>query len=247
MNYTVKDVSRMSGVSARTLRYYDSIGLLKPAQVSEAGYRLYDDESLARLQNILLYRELCFPLKEIGRILDSPDYDRRRAMRQQLRLLLLQKERLEKLIDLLHGMEIGRVKSLVDFKAFDTRKIDEYAAQAQKTWGQTAEFREFQKKTAGRTKEQTMEVNQQMMGIFQRIGALRQKEPSDASVQALIEELRSFITKHFYQCRPEILKNLGDMYAGGGEMTENIDAYGGEGTAAFCRKAIEWYCAHLPQ
>lgn len=92
-----------------------------------------------------------------------------------------------------------------------------------------------------------MEVNQQMMGIFQRIGALRQKVPSDASVQALIEELRSFITKHFYQCRPEILKNLGDMYAGGGEMTENIDAYGGEGTSAFCRKAIEWYCAHLPQ
>ena len=84
---TISEVSRLSGVSRRTLQYYDEIGLLKPTEVTEAGYRLYDDEALATLQQILLYRELQFPLKEISRILNSSDYDRNRAL-EQLKVLL---------------------------------------------------------------------------------------------------------------------------------------------------------------
>ena len=84
---TVKEVSRLSGVSVRTLHHYDAIGLLKPTRVTEAGYRLYDDTALARLQAILLFRELQFPLKEIKAILDSPNFDQQEALAQQIRIL----------------------------------------------------------------------------------------------------------------------------------------------------------------
>ena len=86
---TVNEVSRLTGVSVRSLHHYDAIGLLKPARVTEAGYRLYGDDELKRLQNILLFRELQFPLKQIRTILDSPDFDQREALAQQIRLLEL--------------------------------------------------------------------------------------------------------------------------------------------------------------
>jgi len=81
---TVAEVSKLSGVSVRTLHYYDAIGILKPTEVSEAGYRLYDETALERLQMILLFRELGFPLKDIGTILASPDFNRNRALEQQI-------------------------------------------------------------------------------------------------------------------------------------------------------------------
>ena len=96
--YTVHEVSARSGVSVRTLHHYDAIGLLKPASVTPAGYRLYDDAGLERLQNILFFRELEFPLKEIGEILDDPSYDPRKALRQQIRLLEMQRDRLDSII-----------------------------------------------------------------------------------------------------------------------------------------------------
>ena len=96
--YTVHDVSKRSGVSVRTLHHYDAVGLLKPAAVTPAGYRLYDADCLQRLQNIMFLRELQFSLKAIGEILDSPDYDPQKALAQQIELLELQKDRLERII-----------------------------------------------------------------------------------------------------------------------------------------------------
>ena len=92
---TVTEVSKLSGVSVRTLHHYDAIGLLKPTRVTEAGYRLYDDAKLQRLQSILLFRTLRFSLKEIQRILDSPEFDPQEALEQQLAMLELQKQQLE--------------------------------------------------------------------------------------------------------------------------------------------------------
>lgn len=89
---TVNEVSKLTGVSIRTLHYYDTIGLLKPTDVTESGYRLYDDIALERLQSILLFRELGFPLKEIKVILDSPDFDRSKALEQQITLLEMKRE-----------------------------------------------------------------------------------------------------------------------------------------------------------
>ena len=96
---TVNEVSKLTGVSIRTLQYYDNIGLLPPTQYSPSGYRLYDDTAMERLQQILLFKELQFPLHEIQKILDAPDFDRDKALTQQIALLTLKKERLENLID----------------------------------------------------------------------------------------------------------------------------------------------------
>ena len=124
---TVHEVSKFTGVSVRTLHHYDAIGLLKPTAVSEAGYRLYDDTALERLQQILLFRELEFPLKEIKAILESPNFDRGKALEQQINLLTLKKEHLENLILFARGIKAIGVNQM-DFTAFDTRIMDDYAA-----------------------------------------------------------------------------------------------------------------------
>ncbi len=238
---TVKEVSRLTGVSVRALHHYDAIGLLKPAVVTEAGYRLYDEPALERLQQILLFRELEFPLKEIKAILESPSFDRGKALEQQITLLTLKKEHLENLIDLARGMKAIGVNKM-DFTAFDTSKIDEYAAKAKASYGQTAEYREYETKSKGRTAEETRELNLRMMALFTEFGAMRELPPDSEDVQAQVKRLQDFITENFYTCSNETLCELGLMYAGGGEFTANIDKAGGEGTAEFTCRAIQASC-----
>ena len=116
---TVKEVSRLTGVSIRALHHYDAIGLLKPSRVSEAGYRFYDGEALKRLQTILLFRQLQFPLKQIKAILDSPDFDPASAIADQIRLLELQREHLDNLIR--HARQIQKEGITMEFSVFDNR------------------------------------------------------------------------------------------------------------------------------
>ena len=239
---TVKEVSELTGVSIRTLHYYDSIGLLHPAETTESGYRLYDDTSLERLQQILLFRELQFPLKEIKEILDSPNYDRNKCLEQQITLLQLKKEHLENLIELARGIKTIGVKKL-DFSAFDTRKIDEYEKQAKESWGQTKEYKEFEEKRKKWNDEQWKTINVEFMGIFADFGKMLHMNPSDEQVQQQVKKLQEFITEHFYTCTLDILQGLAKMYTGGGSMTENIDKAGGKGTAEFVEKAIDIYCS----
>ena len=238
---TVQKVSRLTGVSIRTLQYYDRIGLLHPTEYSDAGYRLYDDAALETLQQILLFRELEFPLKDIRKIIESPDFDRGKALEQQIELLTLKKEHIENLIDLARGIKLLGVRHL-KFDAFDTKKIDEYAAQAKASWGNTPAYKEFEEKSKGRTKEQDRDISLGMMNIFAEFGAIRTTDPASEEAQALVKKLQDYITENFYTCTDEILNGLGKMYSGGGEFTKNIDSYGGEGTAEFAHQAIEIYC-----
>ncbi len=239
---TVKEVSELTGVSVRTLHYYDSIGLLQPTEVTEAGYRMYDDTALERLQQILLFRELEFPLKEIKGILESESFDRNKALEQQIALLTLKREHLDNLITLARGLKLLGVKYM-DFKAFDTRKIDEYSKRAKESWGKTDAYKEFEEKAKNRTKEEDLNISKDFLDLFLKFGTMKEEDPASKLAQELVEELQGFITEHFYHCTPQILQGLGKMYNGGGEFTENIDAYGGEGTAEFTSKAIEIYCA----
>ena len=238
---TVHEVSRLTGVSIRTLQYYDRIGLLRPAGHTRSGYRLYDDAALEKLQQILLFRELEFSLKDIRAILESPDFDRGRALEQQITLLTLKKEHLENLIDLARGIKAIGVDTM-DFTAFDTKKIDEYAEQAKASWGNTAAYREFEEKAKGHTPEEEKSLSVQMMEVFAQLGRLSGEAPDSPGAQELVKKLQDFITEHFYTCTDEILSGLGKMYAGGGDFTKNIDAAGGEGTAAFAHAAIRAYC-----
>lgn len=238
---TVKEVSQLTGVSVRTLHHYDAIGLLKPAKVTQAGYRLYDDAALARLQTVLLFRQLQFPLKEIREILDSPGFDPSQALTQQIQLLELKRRQLDKLIA--HARQIQSTGVFtMNFEPFDTTEQDRYAAEAKAKWGKTAAYKEFKQKTAGKTKQQLQSTGDGLMDIFAEIGAIRHLSPESAEAQALIAKLQGYITEHFYTCTPQILRGLGQMYIAGDSMTENIDRAGGPGTAAFAHRAIEIYC-----
>jgi len=238
---TVKEVASLSGVSVRTLHHYDAIGLLKPTQVTDAGYRLYDDRALERLQTILFFRQLQFPLKQIRQILDAPGFDPLAALEQQIALLELQREHLDDLIA--HARQIQKTGVIsMDFSAFDNRKAEAYAAEAKKKWGATDAYREFEEKTRGQTPDQQKADGDGLMAIFARMGEIRHLSPASAEAQALVQELQRYITEHYYNCTPQILMGLGQMYAAGDEMNQNIDAAGGEGTGAFARDAIMVYC-----
>ena len=238
---TVNEVSKLTGVSIRTLQYYDKIGLLHPSGYTDAGYRLYDDAALEILQQILLFRELEFPLKDIKEIISSPDFDRNKALEQQIELLTLKKEHIENLIGLARGIKLLGVRKM-SFDAFDTKKIDEYAARAKASWGTTSAYKEFEEKSKGRTKEQDQKIYQGMIDIFAQFGQIRESDPASGEAQALVKNLQDYITEHMYTCTKEILSGLGKMYAGDGEFTKNIDSYGGEGTAEFASRAIGSYC-----
>ena len=238
---TVHEVSKLTGVSIRTLQYYDKIGLLHPTKYTEAGYRLYDDRALETLQQILLFRELEFPLKDIGKIISSPDFDRSKALAQQIELLTLKKEHIENLIDFAKGIKLVGVRKL-SFDAFDTRKLDEYAARAKASWGTTPAYKEFEKKSKGRTREEDSDIAKGLMDIFAEFGAVRNTDPASEQAQVLVKKLQDYISEHYYTCTDQILHGLGQMYAGGGDFTENIDRYAGEGTAEFACQAIKAYC-----
>ena len=238
---TVNEIAQLAHVSVRTLHHYDAIGLLKPTEVTEAGYRLYDDAALERLYLILLFRELEFPLKDIQGILDAPDFDRNRILEQQVELLKAKANHLQTLIHLANGIKLIGVKYL-EFNNWDPKKIDEYQAQAQTLYGKSEAWQEYTQKAKNRTKEQNQAVNRKVMDFFVELGKLRHLPPDHPEVQAWVKELQTFFTEHFYTCTPQILQGLGEMYAGGGSMTENIDAAGGKGTGAFALEAIRIYC-----
>ena len=238
---TVTDIAKITGVSVRTLHHYDAIGLLKPTGVTEAGYRLYDDTALERLYLILLFRELEFPLKEIQGILDAPDFDRNRILERQVELLKAKANHLQTLIHLANGIKLIGVKHL-EFNNWNPKKIDEYQAQAETLYGKTEAWQEYTQKAKNRTKEQNKNLNDKVMDFFVELGKIKHLSPDSMEAQTWVKELQTFFTENFYTCTPQILKGLGEMYAGGGSMTENIDAAGGKGTGAFALEAIKIYC-----
>lgn len=238
---TVKEVSLLTGVSVRTLHHYDAIGLLKPTRVTEAGYRLYDDTALRRLQTILLFRQLQFPLKEIRDILDSPGFDPMEALTQQIHLLELQRKHLDNLISHARKIQTTGVFSM-DFSTFDTTELDQYTAEAKARWGKTKAWQEYEQKAAGQTAEQKQSTGDALMDIFARFGKIRHLSPESQEAQELVASLQDFITRHYYTCTKPILQGLGQLYIAGDSMTENIDKAGGEGTARFAHDAIEIFC-----
>lgn len=234
---TVHEVSRLSGVTIRALQYYDRIGLLRPTAVTEAGYRLYDDAALLTLQQILLFRELEFSLGDIKRILNDSNFDRDRAIEQQIRLLKLKRERLDRIIDLAQKQK-DKGGNTMDFSAFDSEKIRAYAKEAKAQWGETKEYREFEAKNL--TKEQQQTAGAGLMELFLDFARKKDGAPEDAFAE--VQKLQDYISRNFYHCSNDVLKGLGKLYGAGGEFTKNIDAYAGAGTAAFASKAIESYC-----
>ena len=197
---------------------------------------------MERLSAILIFRELHIPLKDIRAILDSPVYERNRALDQQIELLRLKAEHLNNLIDLARGIKLLGVRYL-KFTAFDTQKIDEYARQAKASYGQTPEYREYLQKSAGRTKAEERRLGEVLMELLAEFGKMQELDPAGEIPQAQVAKVKAFITEHMYTCPDGILKGLGRMYAGADSMRQNIDAAGGPGTAEYAHRAIEAWCA----
>ena len=236
----IREFAEFTGVSVRTLHYYDEIGLLTPAFVDRAtGYRYYDEASLLRMQEILFYRELDFSLKSIGKILSSPYYDRRKSLEEQKHLLTLKKERLERLIasidDAMRGENVMR--------AFDNSEFEKHRAEAREKWGGTEAYKEHQEKTRDYSKQKWNDLAQGMDGIMAAFAAcLKNGEASDSqAAQALVEKLQTHITEHYYHCTTQILAGLGQMYICDERFRENLDEYGA-GTAQLMSDAIAIYC-----
>lgn len=238
---TVKEVSKLTGVSVHTLHYYNAIGLLKPTKVTEAGYRMYDDTALSRLQNILLFRELQFPLKEIKVILDSPNFNQEEAIAQQIKLLELQYKHIGELISFAREMQSKGVRTM-SFEVFDTNDIEQYKAEVKAKWGHSKAYQEYEKRVASHSEHNYEKFADEMMSLFTKFGTMKQLPPTDKAVQEKVAVLQSYINENFYTCNNEILKGLSEMYVCDERFKKNIDRFGGEGTAEFVRQAIFAYC-----
>lgn len=241
---TVKEVSQITGISIRTLHHYDAIGLLRPTQLTEAGYRLYDDAALERLCMILVYRELGLPLRAIGDLLDAPDHRRDQALEHQIALMQKKQVQLQDRITLAKGMLLLGV-GYMDFENFDTKKMDEYSTQAKVLYGKTEAYQEYASKARDRTNAQEQALGDQVMAFFVRLGQMRAMDPGCPEAQRWAKELQAFFTEHYYTCTPQILRCLAESYAGGGSMNGNIDNAGGPGTGAFAKAVIDRYVEGL--
>ena len=220
----IKEFADFTGVSVRTLHYYDEIGLLMPAFVDKTtGYRFYDEKSFFRMQEILFYRELDFPLKAIREILSSPNYDKNKALKEQKHLLTLKKERLERLISAIDGA----VKGENIMKAFDNSEFEKHQAEAKEKWGQTAAYKEYETRTNGYSKDKWNDLADGMDHIMAEFAVCTRngEAPDSAPVQDLVNTLQNYISKNYYRCTNEILSGLGQMYIQfitGGLMAETF-------------------------
>lgn len=244
MRNSISEMAKLSGVSVRTLHYYDEIGLLKPSEVmSDTGYRYYDENTLVQLQQILFYRELDFPLKEIEKMMEAPNFNNEDALIKQREMLYLKRKRLDKLIQLLDAELKGDTN--MSFKEFDTTEIDEarsrYAKEVESRWGNTDAYIQNQKKTNGYSKEDWKQVSDGMDELLKKFAALIGKNPEDDEVQELVAQWQQYITKYFYECSKEILAGLGQMYVADERFIKNMDKFK-EGTTKLISDGIAVYC-----
>ncbi len=242
MRLSVSEAAKRAGVSVRTLHYYDEIGLLKPSETTQAGYRFYDDGAMASLQQILFYRELGVPLEQIRRILSAPDNDRIEALQKHRTLLLMKRQRLDDMLRLVDET-IGGI-AMYDERPKPTQADweavkEQYTREAAERWGNTEAFLESREKHAGYTPEQERRINAEMEEIFQAFGQCADPEGPDA--QALVKRWQAHITEYHYNCTDGILACLGQMYVNDPKFRENLDQYG-PGTAQKMSDAIAAYC-----
>lgn len=240
MKMRIKEFAEFTGVSVRTLHYYDEIGLLRPAKVDRnTGYRLYDEASLLRMQEILFYRELGFSLKSVSEILTSSNYDKTKALQEQKQLLILKKERLERLIAAIDDAAKG--ENIL--KAFDSSEFERYKAEVQEKWGNTDAYKEHIEKTKNYGTGKWSSIASDMDIIFSEFSICMKSGfvPGSEESQNLVRKLQNHITENYYKCTKEILAGLGQMYVADERFKRNIDKHA-DGTAVYVSEAIAHYC-----
>lgn len=242
MQLSISKTASLTGVSVRTLHYYDEIGLLSPSMISETGYRYYDEKAVARLQQILFFRELDFSLKDIACMMNAPDYDKEDALVKQRELLLMKRKRLDRLITLLDDNLKG--DQTMSFKEFDMSEInatkDKYAEEVKERWGNTEAYKQSEERTKKYSKQDWADAKEEADTIFKAFAAKVGEDAGSTEVQNLVKEWKNYITKTYYDCTNEILAGLGKMYLEDERFKQNLDQFK-EGTAELMSKAIEIY------
>ncbi|PWK71850.1 DNA-binding transcriptional MerR regulator [Streptomyces sp. CG 926] len=244
MSYSVGQVAGFAAVTVRTLHHYDEIGLLSPSGRSHAGHRRYDDADLDRLQRILFYRELGFPLDEVAVLLDDPETDQREHLRRQHALLTDRIDRLQQMAKAVeHAMEAKKMGINLTpeekFEVFGDFDPDEHAEEAQRRWGGTDAYKESARRTASYTKEDWQRVQAQAEGINRRFAdLLASGAPAECEeAMDLAEEHRGWINGSYYFCTYEVHTCLGEMYVADERFTQYYEAVR-PGLAVYVRDAI---------
>ncbi len=235
----VKEVAELTGISVRTLHHYDGIGLLTPDGTTEAGYRLYSDDNLATLQQILFFRELGFSLKKIKELLDSPSFDRQKALEMQHGMLIEKRVRLDEMIDTIEktiqqGKGEYNMTNEEKFKGFDFSKGNQYEAEARERWGGEAVDKANKK-----AKDFGPEMGEEMNRIYLNLASLRQLDPASDEAQEAIGEWYDLLNK-MGDYSLEAFAGLGQMYVDDERFRKNIDRFG-EGLAVFMCGAMGVY------
>ncbi|MGW1123992.1 MULTISPECIES: MerR family transcriptional regulator [unclassified Streptomyces] len=245
MEHSVGQVAGFAGVTVRTLHHYDTIGLLSPGGRSHAGHRRYDDADLDRLQQILFYRELGFPLDEIADLLDDPDADPQEHLRRQHALLSHRIEELQRMAAAVEtAMEARRMGINLTpeekFEVFGDKDPDQYAEETERRWGSTEAYAESQRRTARYSKEDWQRMKAETDSWSERYTALMEAgEPADGErATDLAEEHRLQICTWFYACDHEFHRCLGGMYVADPRFKAHYDAMR-PGLAEHLRDAIE--------
>ena len=244
MAYSIKQIADLAGVTTRTIRYYDQIGLLAPIQIGGNGYRYYDRGSLLRLQQIMFYRELDVPLQDILIIMSRPDFNPLDAMEKHRSALLNRRQRLDRLIhtidQTIHTLKgESQMKENEIFEGFDESQYEEEARQR---WGNTAAYAESQKRWGAyfadekaAIKAEGQEITRRMVGGDERVRA------DDPQIQAAIADYMSYINRYFYAIDKTILRNLSDMWVADPRFAVNYERIR-KGGAAFVREAVHIFC-----
>ncbi|KFN02536.1 MerR family transcriptional regulator [Bacillus clarus] len=238
MTMRVKEVANLVGISVRTLHHYDEIGLLTPDETTESGYRLYSDENLETLQQILFFKELGFPLKKIKEIIMSPSFDREGALLLHKKMLIEKRARLDKVIATI-DKTIQYTKGEIDmtnkekFEGFDFSH-NPYEEEARERWGDTS-VDKANKAAKGMSQDKQEEFN----GIYRKLAKLRNGAPDSIEAQEAIQVWYDYL-QNFGDYSVEAFKGLGQMYVADERFTKNIDQFG-EGLAQFMCDAMEVY------
>jgi len=246
-HYRVKEVAELSGVSVRTLHHYDSIGLLVPSARSQAGYRLYSEADLLRLQQVLVQRELGLSLEGIRKLLDDPDFDHAAALREQRRLLLERAAQTQQMIQALdralslleHPQKQGADAMTDARQLFDGFDPSAYEDEARERWGQTEAFKESQRRTKGYSAEDWKRYRDENSALMAAFVAAKDagKPANDPDVLELAEQHRLSIDRWFYPCSKEMHGRLADMYEADPRFAQNIDK-AGQGLTPYLAAAI---------
>jgi DNA-binding transcriptional MerR regulator len=244
VSYSVGQVAAFAAITVRTLHHYDEIGLLVPSERSHAGHRRYGDTDLDRLQQILFYRELGFPLEEVAALLDDPDADPQEHLRRQHELLSVRIEKLQKMAAAVeHAMEAGKMGINLTpeekFEVFGDVDPDAYAEEASQRWGGTDTYRASQRRTASYTKGDWLRIKQEQEDWGRRLAVLMHSGggPESEAAMDLAEEHRQQICRFYYDCTYEIHTGLAEMYVADPRFTAAYEAIK-PGTAEYLRDAI---------